>query len=58
MRNKNSLKFGSDNPNRCNQKVVSAMESLYQGMDPKEALDQAAEETNRALEVANKKQGN
>ncbi|MBO1512972.1 ABC transporter substrate-binding protein [Metabacillus bambusae] len=40
------------------QKVVSAMESLYQGMDPKEALDQAAEETNRALEVANKKQGN
>ncbi|WP_338787660.1 ABC transporter substrate-binding protein [Metabacillus sp. FJAT-53654] len=40
------------------QKVVSAMESLYQGMDPKKALDQAAEETNRALEVANKKQGN
>ncbi len=34
------------------------MENLYQGMDPKEALDQAAEETNRALEVANKKQGN
>ncbi len=40
------------------QKVVTAMESLYQGMDPQEALDQAAEETNRALEVANKKQGN
>lgn len=40
------------------QKVVTAMENLYQGMDPKEALDQAAEETNRALEVANKKQGN
>jgi sn-glycerol 3-phosphate transport system substrate-binding protein len=39
-------------------KGVSAMESLYQGMDPKEALDQADEETNRALEVANKKQGN
>ncbi|APH06371.1 ABC transporter substrate-binding protein [Bacillus weihaiensis] len=40
------------------QKVVTAMENLYQGMDPQEALDQAAEETNRALEVANKKQGN
>lgn len=39
------------------QKVVTAMENLYQGMDPQEALDQAAEETNRALEVANKKQG-
>lgn len=40
------------------QKVVAAMESLYQGADPQEALDQAAEETNRALEVANKKAGN
>ncbi|WP_243291008.1 ABC transporter substrate-binding protein [Bacillus sp. FJAT-47783] len=40
------------------QKVVKAMENLYQGMDPQEALDQAAEETNRALEVANKKKGN
>ncbi|MBU8878208.1 ABC transporter substrate-binding protein [Bacillus sp. FJAT-29790] len=39
------------------QKVVTAMESLYQGMDPKKALDQAAEETNRALEMANKKKG-
>ncbi|MED4401915.1 ABC transporter substrate-binding protein [Metabacillus fastidiosus] len=37
------------------QKVVAGMESLYQGADPKKALDQAAEETNRALEVANKK---
>ncbi len=37
------------------QKVVKAMESLYQGVDPKEALDRAAAETNRALEVANKK---
>jgi sn-glycerol 3-phosphate transport system substrate-binding protein len=34
------------------------MASLYQGMDPKEVLDQAAEETNHVLEVANKKQGN
>jgi sn-glycerol 3-phosphate transport system substrate-binding protein len=40
------------------QKVVTAMENLYQGMDPQEALDQAAKETNRALEIANKKQGN
>ncbi|MCA1065921.1 ABC transporter substrate-binding protein [Rossellomorea sp. AcN35-11] len=40
------------------QKVVTAMESLYQGMDPKEALDQAAKETDRALEIENKKQGN
>ncbi|BDG32574.1 ABC transporter substrate-binding protein [Parageobacillus thermoglucosidasius] len=37
------------------QKVVKAMESLYQGVDPEEALDRAAEETNRALETANKK---
>ncbi len=39
------------------QKVVTAMEYLYQGMDPQEALDQAAKETDRALEVANKKKG-
>ena len=31
------------------------MESLYQGADPKKALDRAAEETDWALEVANKK---
>ncbi|KAB2331777.1 ABC transporter substrate-binding protein [Bacillus mesophilum] len=40
------------------QKVVSAMESLYQGVDPKEALDRAVEETNQALEAAAKKSGN
>ncbi|MFI8685892.1 ABC transporter substrate-binding protein [Rossellomorea sp. NPDC077527] len=40
------------------QKVVTGMENLYQGMDPQKALDQAAKETDRALEVANKKQGN
>lgn len=39
------------------QKVVTAMENLYQGMKPQEALDQAAQETNRALEISNKKQG-
>ena len=39
------------------QKVVSGMESLYQGMDPQKALDQAAAETDRALETAGKKQG-
>ncbi|KIL42773.1 glycerol-3-phosphate ABC transporter substrate-binding protein [Jeotgalibacillus alimentarius] len=40
------------------QRVVNAMESLYQGADPQEALDQAAEETNRALEVDAAKNGN
>lgn len=40
------------------QRVVNAMESLYQGADPQEALDQAAEETNRALEVEAAKNGN
>ncbi len=40
------------------QKVVSAMESLYQGADPQQALDQAASEINRALEKANKLSGN
>ncbi|MGX1195343.1 ABC transporter substrate-binding protein [Metabacillus sp. SLBN-84] len=39
------------------QKIVSGMESLYQGMDPQKALDQAAAETDRALETAGKKQG-
>ncbi|MGP1909646.1 ABC transporter substrate-binding protein [Metabacillus sp. JX24] len=39
------------------QKVVSGMESLYQGMDPQKALDQAAAEIDRALETAGKKQG-
>ncbi|TYR79057.1 ABC transporter substrate-binding protein [Priestia megaterium] len=37
------------------QKVVTGMESLYQGVKPKEALDRAAEETNQALEAANQK---
>lgn len=36
------------------QQVVTALENLYQGMSPKEALDQAAEGTNRAIEIANK----
>ncbi|WP_227395011.1 ABC transporter substrate-binding protein [Jeotgalibacillus aurantiacus] len=40
------------------QRVVNAMESLYQGADPQEALDQAVEETNRALEVDAAKSGN
>lgn len=40
------------------QKVVTAMENIYQGLDSKEALEKAAEETNRALEIANRKQGN
>ncbi|PKG24670.1 ABC transporter substrate-binding protein [Niallia nealsonii] len=39
------------------QKVVNAMESLYQGANPKEALDRAVEETTRAIEIANKKSG-
>ena len=37
------------------QRVVSAMESLYQGVSPKDALDRAVDETNRALQTANKK---
>lgn len=36
------------------QLIVNALESLYQGMDPQEALDQAAEGTDRAIEIANK----
>ncbi|MFE8700442.1 ABC transporter substrate-binding protein [Cytobacillus sp. FJAT-54145] len=36
------------------QQVVTALENLYQGMDPQEALDQAAAGTDRAIEIANK----
>lgn len=36
------------------QLIVTALENLYQGMDPKEALDQAAIGTDRAMEIANK----
>lgn len=36
------------------QQVVTALEDLYQGKDPQEALDQAAEGTNRAMEITNK----
>ncbi|MCG7336493.1 ABC transporter substrate-binding protein [Sporosarcina sp. ACRSM] len=36
------------------QQIVTALEDLYQGKDPQEALDQAAEGTNRAMEIANK----
>lgn len=36
------------------QQVVTALEELYQGMEPQAALDQAAEATNRAMEIANK----
>ncbi|MEK4523498.1 ABC transporter substrate-binding protein [Psychrobacillus sp. FSL W7-1457] len=36
------------------QQIVTALENLYQGMDPKEALDAAAEGTNRAIEIANR----
>lgn len=36
------------------QQIVTALENLYQGMDPKEALDAAAEGTNRAIDIANK----
>ncbi|MCG6795558.1 ABC transporter substrate-binding protein [Geobacillus sp. YHL] len=34
------------------QHVVKAMERLYEGIDPQDALDQAAEETNRVLQEA------
>lgn len=37
------------------QKVVNAMESLYQGAKPEEALNKAVQETNQALELANRK---
>lgn len=36
------------------QQIVTALEELYQGKDPKEALDEAAKGTNRAMEIANK----
>ena len=36
------------------QLVVTALEDLYQGKDPQKALDEAAEGTNRAMEIANK----
>lgn len=36
------------------QHVVTALENMLQGTDPKEALDQAAEGTNRAIEVYNR----
>ncbi|MCH1624073.1 ABC transporter substrate-binding protein [Fredinandcohnia quinoae] len=36
------------------QQVVTALENLYQGQDPQEVLDKAVEETNRAIEIANK----
>ncbi|CAG9622159.1 type 2 periplasmic-binding domain-containing protein [Sutcliffiella rhizosphaerae] len=40
------------------QHVVTALEKLYQGANPQEVLDEAAILTNRAIEVANKTQGN
>jgi len=36
------------------QQIVTALEDLYQGKDPQQALDEAAEGTNRAIEIANK----
>jgi sn-glycerol 3-phosphate transport system substrate-binding protein len=36
------------------QHVVTALEKLYQGADPKEVLDEAASQTDRAIEIANK----
>lgn len=36
------------------QQIVTALEELYQGKDPQEALDEAAKGTNRAMEIANK----
>ncbi|WP_051405068.1 ABC transporter substrate-binding protein [Bacillus cihuensis] len=36
------------------QQVVTALENLYQGGNPKEELDKAVEATNKAIEVANK----
>ncbi|MBD7984713.1 ABC transporter substrate-binding protein [Sporosarcina sp. Sa2YVA2] len=36
------------------QQIVTALEELYQGNDPQEVLDKAAEGTNRAMEIANK----
>ncbi|BAB04798.1 ABC transporter substrate-binding protein [Halalkalibacterium halodurans] len=39
------------------QHVVTALENMLQGTDPKTALDQAAEGTNRAIEVYNRTAG-
>lgn len=36
------------------QHIVTALEDLYQGKNPQEALDEAAKGTNRAMEIANK----
>lgn len=36
------------------QQIVTALEDLYQGKDPQQALDEAAEGTNRAMDIANK----
>lgn len=36
------------------QQIVTALEELYQGKDPQEVLDKAAEGTDRAMEIANK----
>ena len=36
------------------QQVVTALENMYQGTSPQEALDQAAEGTDRAIEIANR----
>lgn len=36
------------------QQIVTALEDLYQGKDPQQALDEAATGTNRAIEIANK----
>lgn len=36
------------------QQIVTALENMYQGMDPKKALNQAAKETDKAIEIANK----
>ncbi|WJQ08403.1 ABC transporter substrate-binding protein [Geobacillus stearothermophilus] len=40
---------------QARQRIVSAMESLYQGVDPQKALDQAAKEVSRELEIAQKR---
>lgn len=36
------------------EEVVSSLEELYQGMSPEEALEQAAEGSNRAIEVSDR----
>ncbi|AZB44459.1 ABC transporter substrate-binding protein [Bacillus sp. FJAT-42376] len=40
---------------KSRQKIVTGMESLYQGTAPAEALDRAAKETERSLEMSNRK---